>query len=87
MQQLHQPLLSLYHYPSVTQLEADMGLEIWTEIITEYNGRAIKGSFKFLDGVVTVRTLRGSKAAQVRGQTPEQLAKTLLRELARDGMA
>jgi len=87
MQQLHQPLLSLYHYPSVTQLEADMGLEIWREIITEYNGRAIKGSFKFLDGVVTVRTLRGSKAAQVRGQTPEQLAKTLLRELARDGMA
>jgi hypothetical protein len=67
--------------------EAVMGLEIWREITTEYNGRAIKGSFKFLDGVVTVRTLRGSKAAQVRGQTPEQLAKTLLRELARDGMA
>ena len=64
-----------------------MGLEIWREITTEYNGRAVKGSFKFLDGVVTVRTLRGSKAAQVRGQTPEQLAKTLLRELARDGMA
>jgi hypothetical protein len=39
-----------------------MGLEIWREITTEYNGRAIKGSFKFLDGVVTVRTLRGSKA-------------------------
>jgi hypothetical protein len=57
-----------------------MGLEIWREITTEYNGRAIKCSFKFLDGVVTVRTLRGSKAAQVRGQTPEQLAKTLLRD-------
>jgi hypothetical protein len=67
--------------------EADMGLEIWREITTEYNGRAIKGSFKFLDDVVTVRTLHGSKAAQVRGQTPEQLAKALLRELARDGMA
>jgi hypothetical protein len=64
-----------------------MGLEIWREIKTEYNGRAIKGSFKFLDGVVTVRPLRGSKAAHVRGQTPEQLAKTLLRELAREGMA
>ena len=63
-----------------------MGLEIWREITSEYNGKAIKGSFKFLDGV-TVRTLHGSKAAQVRGQTPEQLAKTLLRELARDGMA
>ena len=67
--------------------EADMGLEIWREITTVYNGRAIKGSFKLLDGVVTVRTLHGSKAAQVRGQTPEQLARTLLRELARDGMA
>ena len=67
--------------------EADMGLEIWREITTVYNGRAIKGSFKFLDGVVTVRTLHGSKAAQARGQTPEQLARTLLRELARDGMA
>jgi hypothetical protein len=86
-QQLYRPLLSLYHYHSVTHGRADMGLEIWREITTEYNGRAIKGSFKFLDGVVTVRTLRGTKAAQVRGQTPEQLAKTLLRELARDGMA
>lgn len=65
--------------------EADMGLEIWREITTEYNGRAIKGSFKFLDGVVNVRTPHGSKAAQVSGQTPEQLAKTLLRELAREG--
>jgi len=63
------------------------GLEIWREITSEYNGGAIKGSFKFLDGVVTVRTLNGSKAAQVRGQTPEQLAKALPRELARDGMA
>jgi hypothetical protein len=47
-----------------------MGLEIWREITTEYNDRAIKGSFKFLDGVVTVRTLRGSKVAQVRVKLP-----------------
>ena len=85
-QQLYRPLLSLYHYHSVTHGRS-IWAEIWREITTEYNGRAIKGSFKFLDGVVTVRTLRGSKAAQVRGQTPEQLAKTLLRELAREGMA
>jgi hypothetical protein len=26
-----------------------MGLEIWREITTEYNGRTIKSSFKFLD--------------------------------------
>ena len=64
-----------------------MGLEIWREITTEYNGGAIRGSFKFLDGVVAVRTLRESKAVQVRSQTPEQLAKTLLRELAHEGRA
>ena len=32
-----------------------MGIEIWREITSEYNGKAIKGSFKFLDGVVTPR--------------------------------
>ena len=36
--------------------EADMGLEVWREITTEYDGRAIKGSFKFVDGRVDVRT-------------------------------
>jgi hypothetical protein len=62
-----------------------MGLEIWREITTEYNGRTIKGSFKYLDGAVTVRTPHGSKTTQVGGQTPEQMAKRLLRELAREG--
>lgn len=62
-----------------------MGFEIWSEITTEYNGRTIKGSFKYLDGVVTVRTPHESKTTQLGGQTPEQLAKTLLRELAREG--
>ena len=47
-----------------------MGLEVWREITTEYNGRAIKGSFKFIDGVVNVRTPRGSKATQSSGLTP-----------------
>jgi hypothetical protein len=64
-----------------------MGLEIWREITTEYNGRTIKGSFKYLDGVVTVRTPHGSKTSQSGGQTPEQMAKRLLRELAREGRA
>jgi len=64
-----------------------MGLEVWREITTEYNGRAIKGSFKFIDGVVNVRTPRGSKATQSSGLTPEQTAKNLLRELAREGRA
>jgi hypothetical protein len=64
-----------------------MSLELWREVTTEYNGRIIKGSFKFIDGKVDVRTRHGSKTDQLRGRTPEQVAKTLLRELAREGRA
>ena len=64
-----------------------MSLELWREVTTEYNGRIIKGSFKFIDGKVDVRTQHGSKTAQLGGRTPEQVAKTLLRELAREGRA
>ena len=64
-----------------------MGLEVWREITTDYNGRAIKGSFKFIDGRVDVRTLYGSKTTQSGGHTPERIAKNLLRELAREGRA
>ena len=62
-----------------------MGLEIWREIAAEYKGKIIKGSFKFLDGMVAVGTPHGSKTTQLGGQTPEQMAKMLLRELAREG--
>jgi hypothetical protein len=64
-----------------------MGLEVWREITTEYNGKVIKGSFKFLDGKVNVRTQHGSMTAQVGGQSPEQMAQTILRNLAREGKA
>jgi hypothetical protein len=64
-----------------------MGLEVWKEITTEYNGRSIKGSFKFIDGMVDVRTPYGSKTTQSDSRTPEQVAKNLLRELAREGRA
>ena len=64
-----------------------MGLEVWREITTEYNGRAIKGSFKFIDGRVDVRTLYGTKTSQSGGQSPERVAKNLLRVLAREGRA
>jgi hypothetical protein len=64
--------------------EGEMGLEVWREITAEYNGRTVKGSFKFIDGVVNVRTPRGSKTMQSSGLTPEQMAKQLLRELARE---
>jgi len=64
-----------------------MGLEVWSEITSEYNGRVIKGSFKFIDGRVDVRTPHGSKTTQSSDQTPERIAKDLLRELAREGRA
>ena len=64
-----------------------MGLEVWKEVTAEYNGRNVKGSFKFVDGRVDVRTLYGSKTAQSNGQVPERIAKDLLRELAREGRA
>ena len=59
----------------------------WVQITTDYNGRAIKGSFKFVDGRVDVRTLYGSKTKQSGGHPPERIAKDLLRELAREGRA
>jgi K+ transporter len=37
-----------------------MDLEVWREITTEYNGRNIKGSIKFIDGMVNVRTPHGT---------------------------
>ena len=62
-------------------------LEVWTEITAEHNGKIIKGSFKFVDGRVTARTHYGTKTVDVDGHTPEQLAKNLLRKLAREGRA
>src|SRR5258708_1377584 len=67
--------------------EVDMGLEVWSAITTEYNGRTIKGSFKFIDGMVNVRTPHASKTTQSGGHTPEQMAENLLRQLAREGKA
>lgn len=64
-----------------------MSLELWREITAEYKGRIIKGSFKFIDGKVDVRTQHVSKTGQLGGRTPKQVAKTLLRELAREGRA
>jgi hypothetical protein len=52
--------------------EADMGLEIWGEITTEYNGRAIKGSYKFLDGVVTVERCAGPRQPKCAVKLPSK---------------
>ena len=64
-----------------------MSFEVWREISADYEGRVIKGSYKFVDNIVVVRTQFGTKTAQIGGLAPEQLAKKLLRELAHQGLA
>ena len=64
-----------------------MGLEVWREIFAKLDGKIVRGSYLYADGVVTVKTPEGSKTDQVGGETPERLAKMLLRELAREGKA
>jgi hypothetical protein len=58
---------------------------VWREIIDEYDGKTVEGSYCFADALVTVTTPNGSKTARLGGLTPEQMAKALLRELAREG--
>jgi hypothetical protein len=64
-----------------------MAPEVWEEVTTECEGNTIRGSYKKTLNTVTVRASGGSRAAQLSGLMPEYLAKMLLRELAREGMA
>jgi hypothetical protein len=64
-----------------------MSFEVWKEITVEYEGRDLKGSYKFVDDMVVVRTKFGTKTSQLGFVTPEQLAKKLIRELASQGLA
>ncbi len=62
-------------------------LTLWKQILSEFNGRRIYGSYAVEDGVVIVKTARGQKAAQVGGPNAIWLAGRLLRELAAEGKA
>jgi hypothetical protein len=64
-----------------------MEREVWQEINTEINGKPIKGLYKYVNRLVTVRTPNGSKTIDVGGSIPEYLAKILLRQLAKEGKA
>jgi hypothetical protein len=46
-------------------------LEVWREITAERNGKIIKGSFKFVDGMVTARTQRFGFERQSLNSTKE----------------
>jgi hypothetical protein len=42
-------------------------LTLWKQILSEFNGRRIYGSYAVEDGMVIVKTARGQKAAQSTG--------------------
>jgi hypothetical protein len=63
------------------------GLTVWKEITTNFNGRAVTGSYAIEDGMVIVRTPQGQKATQLSGLSQIFLAARLLRELAAEGKA
>jgi hypothetical protein len=61
---------------------------VWRELTTEFLGRVVKGSYGMSrEGLVTVRTLRGSKTTQLGGSPAIFVARRLLRELAAEGKA
>jgi hypothetical protein len=52
----------------------------WNSIQCQYGS----GSWAVIDGILTVRTATGSKAAPLDGASPELLATILMGEIARD---
>ena len=52
----------------------------------EYEGRTIHGWYTIEGGMITVRTVNGSKTAQIGNSYPvESLAKIMLRKLVEEG--
>ena len=62
-----------------------MKSEVWREIETAIGGKTVRGSDRYADQMVTVKTPNGSKTTQVGGLVTEYLAKILLRQLAQEG--
>ena len=58
-------------------------------VLIWFNTRLVIGNYIFddADGLVTVRTERGSKTIQIGKYSPKLLAKLMLRELAEEGKA
>jgi hypothetical protein len=56
-------------------------------VLIWFNTRLVIGHFLFddADGLVTVRTERGSKTIQIGKYSPKRLAELMLRELAEEG--
>jgi hypothetical protein len=66
---------------AATRESREMNLGAWREITDVYGGKITKASYRRSGRMVIVRTSFGSKTAQMSGNTPDSLARTLLREL------
>jgi hypothetical protein len=68
--------------------EMDRDFAIWKELAIDFRGRTISGSYSTSrEGLVSVKTLRGSKTTTLGGSNPRLVARILLRELAAEGKA
>jgi hypothetical protein len=61
---------------------------IWKELTIDFRGRTVSGSYSTSrEGLVAVKTLRGSKTTTLSGSNATVIARILLRELAAEGKA
>jgi hypothetical protein len=73
-------------WPQFACVERDFA--IWKELTIDFRGRTVSGSYSTSrEGLVTVKTLRGSKIATLGGSNVRLFARILLRELAAEGKA
>jgi hypothetical protein len=61
----------------------------WLEVKINFRGRVVKADYCVINRskAVTVATLRSCRSKECANQDPEIAAQSLLRELARDGLA
>ena len=60
----------------------------WKELTIDFRGRTVSGSYSTSrEGLVTVKTLRGSKTTTLGGSKARVIARILLRELATERKA
>ena len=62
-----------------------MNLGAWREVTDVYGGKITKASYKLADRMVTVKTSFSRMTATIGGDTPERLARTLLRKMVDRG--
>ncbi len=59
----------------------------WMELILRHEGKYYHCHYCVEDGMVTVRSSKGSTSAQIGGSSPEMLARLIFREFIEGGNA